>query len=159
MSSTLRLQRIAVAIGGVFLVAGVAAAAQGSPAPPPAPVRPPDFNADLAAGRAHKLPEGPANWTYGSVWRNCQFVIFKEHSTHYTDGDVEVAVADSSPADVAAQLPPEDPACAGTSPTEAQIEENRARMWDLSESVRPKSAHPGPEGGNPGPPPTLPLHG
>lgn len=157
MSSTFGRERLAVAIGAVVLVAGVAAAAQGSP--PQAPLQPPNFNADRAAGKAQRLPDSPADTGYFSVWRNCQFVIVKTHSTHYMDGEIEVAVMDSSPAEVAAQLPPEDPACIGVTPTREEIAADQARLYELSESVRPKSPHPGPEGGNPGPPPTLPLHG
>jgi hypothetical protein len=154
--SAIRRERLAVAIGAVLLVAGIAATAQGSPAP--GPRQAPNLAADLSAGKAHRLPESPANWVYSSVWRNCQFVVVKMHDTHYTDGDVEVAVMDSSPAEIDAQLPPEDPACTGVTPTADQIASDRVQLYALGESARPKSPHPGPEGGNPGPPPTLPLH-
>ena len=157
MKSTPRLKRMAVAIGGAVAIAGLAGTARGSSGPPPP--RAGDVPADIASGKAHRLPDSPTDTEFSSVWRNCQFVLIQTHSTHYKDGDVEVAIMDSSPEEVAAQLPPEEPACAGVKPTAHQIAADQARLYDLSESVRPKSPHPGPEGGNPGPPPTLPPHG
>lgn len=155
-STSGRLKCLAIGLYGVLVVAGIAGAADSSPGSPSPASKPPNAQADLASGKARRLPDSPSDWAYGSVWRNCGFVIVKTHNTRYTDGGVEVAVVDSPPGDVAAQLPPVDPACAGVTPTAAQIADSRAQLQALSESARPKSATAGPEGGPPPPPLTIP---
>jgi len=154
MKVTRRAKHVAAGVAGVAMAAAIAGAANGAQGSPAPSSREPNVEADIASGKARRLPEGPQSWTYTSLWRNCGFVFIKAHNTRYMNGDIEVAVMDANPADVEAQVPPVDHACDGAEPTGAQLADERARMQALSDSAY-RAARPGQKAA---PPLAIPPH-